>query len=358
MKSRRMTIVNRIHRTEMALYMRIRNEPRRKVYVRRRSPPESNQDYHQLFRFTEENVKFLTREFIRETEETRGGALSPKQQMEVTLRCLSDPGFQRSVGFEMGVSQSTVSKTLQSVVQQISEQAKDWIKFPCTGAEAQEANNRWYAKHEFPGCVGAIDCTHVRIEKPGGKFGDEFINRKNFPSFNVQATCDQDYIFTSIDCGWPGSVHDSRVFKNSDIYQTMSSSSYPCLLLGDEGYGITPFLMTPFSNPTNEEQKKFNKFHARGRVVIEQAFGQLKRRFPILRYGVRLKMDRISRCILACVVLHNVAKKLQDPEEFENDEWANEEDTDISEIPRDSDGTLRDQGRRRRDQIMIALRNH
>lgn len=137
----------------------------------------------------------------------------------------------------------------------------------------------------------------------------------------------------------------------------MLSSGYPCLLLGDEGYGIAPFPMTPFSNPTNEVRKRFNKFHARGRVVIEQAFGQLKRRFPILRYGVRLKMDRIPQCILACVVLHNVAKKLQDPEEFENDEEVNEEDTDISGIPRDSDGTLRDQGRRRRDQIMIAIRN-
>lgn len=102
----------------------------------------------------------------------------------------------------------------------------------------------------------------------------------------------------------------------------MLNSSYLCLLLGDEGYGITPFLMTPFSNRTTEDTKQFNKFHARGRVVIEQAFGQLKRRFSVLRYGVRLKMERIPRCVLACVVLHNVAKKLQDPEEFENDEQA------------------------------------
>ena len=57
-------------------------------------------------------------------------------------------------------------------------------------------------------------------------------------------------------------------------------------LLGDAGYGITPFLMTPFENAQSELEKNFNKKHAKNRVIVEHAFGQLKRRFPILRYGV------------------------------------------------------------------------
>jgi hypothetical protein len=57
----------------------------------------------------------------------------------------------------------------------------------------------------------------VRIPKFSA-FGDEYINRKGFPSINVQATCNAREIFTSVDCQWPGSVHDNRIFKNSSIY--------------------------------------------------------------------------------------------------------------------------------------------
>jgi hypothetical protein len=63
-------------------------------------------------------------------------------------------------------------------------------------------------------------------------------------------------------------------------------------LLGDEGYGIAPFLMTPYSNPVSEMERRFNAHHARNRVIVENAFGQLKRRFPILRYGVSIYIYR------------------------------------------------------------------
>lgn len=37
-------------------------------------------------------------------------------------------------------------------------------------------------------------------------FGDEYVNRKNLCSFNVQATCDANEWFTSVNTRWAGSV--------------------------------------------------------------------------------------------------------------------------------------------------------
>jgi hypothetical protein len=47
-----------------------------------------------------------------------------------------------------------------------------------------------------------------------GKFV-QYLNRKSITSQNVMACCDFDMRFTFINAGWPGSVHDMRVFNDS-----------------------------------------------------------------------------------------------------------------------------------------------
>ncbi|CAH1976012.1 unnamed protein product [Acanthoscelides obtectus] len=88
-----------------------------------------------------------------------------------------------------------------------------------------------------------------------------------------------------------------------------------------------------FRNPIPEAEINYNKLLKQERVIIERCFGQLKRRFPILQYVCGLKLENVPKIIIACIVLHHVAKRLghsdfelveQDPDEdegnHENDE--------------------------------------
>jgi len=43
----------------------------------------------------------------------------------------------------------------------------------------------------------------------------DYYNRKGFYSMIVQALVDHNCMFRNICVGWPGSVHDARVFSNS-----------------------------------------------------------------------------------------------------------------------------------------------
>jgi hypothetical protein len=93
----------------MALLPIINLPKNRKIYkVRRKTLPD---DFKTLYRFEEQNLEWISEHFLGETTETRGGALTCKQQMQVFLRYVSDPGFQSGVAEDLGIDQTTVSKT-------------------------------------------------------------------------------------------------------------------------------------------------------------------------------------------------------------------------------------------------------
>jgi nuclease HARBI1 len=74
------------------------------------------------------------------------------------------------------------------------------------------------------GVVGAIDCTHVKIDSVGGPNAELFRNRKDYFSINVQAVCDADLNFLNVAARWYGSAHDSRILEDSSLYLTMSQA--------------------------------------------------------------------------------------------------------------------------------------
>ncbi|CAH1954811.1 unnamed protein product [Acanthoscelides obtectus] len=92
-------------------------------------------------------------------------------------------------------------------------------------------------------------------------------------------------------------------------------------------------LMTPFRNPIPGAEINYNKLSKQERVIVECCFGQLKRLFPILQYVCRVKLENVTKIIIACIVLHNAGNSFgdlgfelveQDPDEdegnCENDE--------------------------------------
>nr|CAH7733030.1 unnamed protein product [Callosobruchus chinensis] len=128
----------------------------------------------------------------------------------------------------------------------------------------------------FSTCRGC-DRLHPHYKKPP-LHGDEYISRKGYHSINVQATCNADEWFISVDASWPASVQDSRIWSNSEICNIAKREFQRsnALLLGDEGYGIAPWLMVPFRNPNTPAEHAYNSLFTKERVIIERCFGELK----------------------------------------------------------------------------------
>ncbi|XP_054159754.1 putative nuclease HARBI1 [Oppia nitens] len=152
----------------------------------------------------------------------------------------------------------------------------------------------------FPGVIGAIDCTHIQILASGVSNREIFRNRKGCITINVQAICDANLRFTNVVVRWPGSVHDSRIFNNSEICAKLVNKVIsPGWLLGDGGYGCKPYLLTPLLDPKTNAEKAYNYSHIRTRNTIERAFGVLKKRFSCLSGSIKQDINNSLTTITA-----------------------------------------------------------
>ena len=80
--------------------------------------------------------------------------------------------------------------------------------------------------------------------------------------------------------------------------------------LGDQGYPLKPWLMTPLTNPRTQQEQAYNRAHARTRSTVERAIGLLKGRWLCLSSmggTLQYRPEKVCRIIIACCVLHNLA---------------------------------------------------
>ena len=101
-------------------------------------------------------------------------------------------------------------------------------------------------------CAGAIDGTHVPIKASSENHMD-YVNRK---SYHIALSCRLQWtqgICIGTVVGWPGSVHDTCVLLNSEVYKLgngralfldiketiLGQDIYPCIV-GDPAFFFYP----------------------------------------------------------------------------------------------------------------------
>ncbi|XP_041356770.1 putative nuclease HARBI1 [Gigantopelta aegis] len=154
-------------------------------------------------------------------------------------------------------NETTVCTVLKRVTNAIARLRPHYISFS-NNEEMNDLKERFFNIAGFPNCVGAIDCSHIRIIGQGEN-GQRFINRKGWSSINVQAVSDSNRRFVNIVAHWHGSVHDRRIFDNSLMKQIFEDGGIDGFLIGDSGYPCLPYLMTPLLNPGNAAENRYNR---------------------------------------------------------------------------------------------------
>ena len=206
-----------------------------RTYKLRKSQEENRNDpfdnytelqFKQRFRFRKETVRNITYmlhdDLVRRTR--RSFAMAPLLQVLMALRFLSTGTFCNVVGDTLQISSASVCRIVKRVCRSILSRMSCLVTMPSVRA-SMVIKHAFQALAGFPNIIGCIDGTFIKIQKPAINT-KEFICRKGFAAINVQIMNGPDmYIYDSI-VKWPGTTHDARMFRGSDLKKTLELSEH------------------------------------------------------------------------------------------------------------------------------------
>ena len=230
--------------------------------------------------------------------------------MVIALRYLATNAHQEVLADTIGVSQTTVSNAVKKVVKALNHPVivRKFIRCRPNDSDFCRRNATDFARiGRFPNIIGAIDGSCIRIDRPAHT-GWQYYCRKGYTAINVLAAVNARGRFVYVNANFPGSVHDSSVYAYSTLKHAFENGHVlpGYCLVGDSGFANSNDVITPIRNPSTRQEMSYNKWHRKMRVVVECAFGMWKRRFAILRDGIRVKPRKVAQIIIACAVLHNM----------------------------------------------------
>ncbi|XP_043194465.1 putative nuclease HARBI1 [Amphibalanus amphitrite] len=192
---------------------------RARGYVVATVPAYLDDDFRGHFRMTRHQVQQLQEDLgaAGAYAEDHGGRepISPGKAPLVLLWTLANQDTIRSISDRFDLTKSSVIRSNRRLTNAIvNDLLGEHVKWP---------NNTAAGAIDCAGgieIVGAIDGSHIPISQPV-EDQEVYVNRKGFHSLVLQAVCQADTRFIDVLTGYPGSVHDARVFRNSPLCQAL-----------------------------------------------------------------------------------------------------------------------------------------
>lgn len=182
----------------------------------------NDREFRERFRLNKSTIMDLAELIFVKLEplNKRRNTVTPMNQLLITLRFYATGVIQQVNADMFNVVQPTISKIVKKVTRVLCELRPQFIQMPTTDQNITLTKRNFFNMVDpngIPGVVGLIDCTHVKIESPGGVDAERFRNRKGYFSVNVQVIGNVDLSIMDIEARWPGASHDSYIFDMSAV---------------------------------------------------------------------------------------------------------------------------------------------
>ena len=181
----------------------------------------------------------LLRPMLEKRDTNFRKAIPIQKRVAVAVWRLANGNSFRTVSKTMAIGKSTAVSITKEFCQGLSQLGPHFIRFPSSRRETAEAilKFREIEKCVIPQAIGAIDGTHVPTLTPALDSKGDYFNRKQRYSVNTQAIIGSNLEFISVATGYPGSLHDARVLRNTEVLIAMIST-------GPTTPGVSPTFLT------------------------------------------------------------------------------------------------------------------
>ncbi|GBG82977.1 hypothetical protein CBR_g36503 [Chara braunii] len=219
-----------------------------------------------------------------------------------------------------GIGRATGLQAVHDVTSALLQAYPDAIMWPVGRRRVQIL--RAFREKGFPNCFGAIDCTHIYIDKPAGAPSENYYDRKQKFSVQAQVVVDLDLRILDVHVGYPGSVHDVRVLHNSLLFRRAESGELfdatpknlphgfvtRGYLLGDNGYPVAcPWIVHPYGGINQDaDEERFDTRQKVARGCVERAFGRLKCMWRLFLRTHKTNRETLPQQFVDVCTLHNI----------------------------------------------------
>ena len=275
------------------------------------------------YRLDKEGVLYFTEKIksIHGLKRSTKAGLSVEGRLLIALRYFATGNSISSLkdshnGF-LNLSHGSVYNCILDVSAALASLGNEFLVFPTDDEKIIDIKHKFYQYGGFPGVMGAIDGTVMKIRPPSTN-EEAYVGRKEGHFINCQVVCDLDQRFLDAVVRWPGSTHDSTIWEHSGVkrkiedYIVQKGSNYKGWFIGDSGYAQRETMMVPLSNPQTDQEKRYYEAHKKCRCSVERTIGVLKSRFRCLcrKTGGGIQYHEKTACniIVSCMVLYNYCR--------------------------------------------------
>ena len=200
----------------------------------------TEENFFEEFRFSKLHAANLVRQIVPYMvgHSNRGMNIPTHQRILIALQWLGTGNYLWNLRPVASCSKATAWRCVWEFIDAVTSEAivREWLPWP-TGESVHEDTSHFQQKYHLPKILGVVDGTHIPILAPtSSPYEQTYVNRKQFHSINAQIICGANNSIIHVDASNVGSVHDARVWDESDAPQLikdlrltlLGDSAYPC----------------------------------------------------------------------------------------------------------------------------------